>query len=129
MSEFLVSLPAELEGTDFTVIAPDGGYGPALEAAVEQLLPAIDLLITRDRQRILLRVHLSEEFSLQKARFAWPTAVAEILDEDAFPTGNFVEVNLMLLIIDASDGDPVGRATMRSIEVIPFPTTIPKMIA
>ena len=118
MQLFRDSLPAELEGKDFRVIDPGGGYRTNLETALRMWDGFFDLTIVHEFTEMSVRV-------FPRAQLNWPVTedvitfqpmVGVLLDQDQQPTLHEVEVFYLELDLDVSrEGLTVGSLRMKQV--------------
>ncbi|MGB3023858.1 MAG: hypothetical protein WBB39_03590 [Candidatus Saccharimonadales bacterium] len=117
MRTFIESLPAELVGVDFRVLAPEGGYGEFVNDVLAENLPFLDVLAvhrgTEASSYVLLRVFIDlETVALNDATISFDHGASCILDQDGQPTHVYVSFALTIDLDVVRDGATAGSLRM-----------------
>jgi hypothetical protein len=115
---FIDSLPENLEGVDFRVLAPEGGYRELVNDVVLEGSTSLEILAVHLSQEMSFFVHLRVYVDRSTLAVTGPEvrfehSPMEILTSDGEPSGIFVDSDLTVHLDVVRDGLTAGTLRMR----------------
>lgn len=115
-TNFLASLPAELEGQDFRVRVIDEGYRQVVLGLRGKPNEYIDVSVSYDFIEMLVRFFPTQKIDRPLGDYIiFNASIGELLDQDSQPTGRLVDVYYLRIELDEDRiGKTVGSLRMRN---------------
>lgn len=116
-SNFLDSLPAELEDQDFRVRVIDEGYRQAVNNLRDKPGVFLDVSVSYDFAEMLVRFFPTQKIDDPLGDdIVFTASIGELLDEDGQPTGRIVDVYYLRIELDEDRiGKTIGSLRMRNL--------------
>lgn len=116
-TNFLDSLPAELENQDFRVRILDEGYRQAVNDLRDNPGKYLDVRVSHDFDEMLVRFFPAQQIEKPLGDYIiFSESMGELLDQDGQPTGRLVTVYYLRVELDEDRiGKTVGSLRMTNL--------------